>query len=107
MNINQSEDENFLSIGKTVTKADIADYLFEKVGLNKREAKEFVDLFFDEIRTALISEESIKLTGFGNFDVRKKSERPGRNPKTGQQIPVTARKVVTFHASQKLKERMQ
>ena len=107
MNIKQSEDENFLSIGKTVTKADIADYLFEKVGLNKREAKEFVDLFFDEIRTALISEESIKLTGFGNFDVRKKSERPGRNPKTGQQIPVTARKVVTFHASQKLKERMQ
>ena len=81
--------------------------MFEKVGLNKREAKEFVDLFFEELRSALIQEESIKLTGFGNFDVRKKSERPGRNPKTGQQIPVTARKVVTFHASQKLKERMQ
>ena len=96
-----------LSVGKTVTKADLAEHLFEKVGLNKREAKEFVDLFFEEIRSALIQEESIKLTGFGNFDVRKKSERPGRNPKTGQQIPVTARKVVTFHASQKLKERMQ
>ena len=107
MSIKQSGEEKFLSIGKTVTKADLADHLFEKVGLNKREAKQFVDLFFDELRTALMSEGSIKLTGFGNFDVRKKSERPGRNPKTGQQIPVTARKVVTFHASQKLKERMQ
>ena len=107
MSIKQSGEEKFLAIGKTVTKADLADHLFEKVGLNKREAKEFVDLFFEEIRSALIQEESIKLTGFGNFDVRKKSERPGRNPKTGQQIPVTARKVVTFHASQKLKERMQ
>ena len=107
MSIEQSEEDEFLSISKTITKADLADYLFEKVGLNKREAKEFVDLFFEELRNALVSEESIKLTGFGNFDVRKKSERPGRNPKTGQQIPVTARKVVTFHASQKLKERMQ
>ena len=101
MSIEQSEKDKFPSIEKTITKADFADYLFEKVGLNKREAKEFVDLFFEELRSALISEESIKLTGFGNFDVRKKSERPGRNPKTGQQIPVTARKVVTFHASQK------
>ena len=107
MNIKQSEEDKLLSVGKTVTKADLAEHLFEKVGLNKREAKEFVDLFFEELRSALIQEESIKLTGFGNFDVRKKSERPGRNPKTGQQIPVTARKVVTFHASQKLKERMQ
>ena len=107
MSIEQSGADKSLSIDKTITKADLADYLYEKVGLNKREAKEFVDLFFEELRSALISEESIKLTGFGNFDVRKKSERPGRNPKTGQQIPVTARKVVTFHASQKLKERMQ
>ena len=107
MSIEQSEKDKLLSLGKTVTKADLAEHLFEKVGLNKREAKEFVDLFFEELRSALTQEESIKLTGFGNFDVRKKSERPGRNPKTGQQIPVTARKVVTFHASQKLKERMQ
>ena len=107
MSIEQSEEDKILSVEKAVTKADLADCLFDKVGLNKREAKEFVDLFFEELRSALISEESIKLTGFGNFDVRKKSERPGRNPKTGQQIPVTARKVVTFHASQKLKERMQ
>ena len=107
MSIEQSKEDKFISSEKTITKADLADYLFEKVGLNKREAKEFVDLFFEELRSALISEESIKLTGFGNFDVRNKSERPGRNPKTGQEIPVTARKVVTFHASQKLKERMQ
>jgi len=107
MSIEQSEADQSLTTDKTITKADLADHLCEKVGLNKREAKEFVDLFFEELRTALISEESIKLTGFGNFDVRRKSERPGRNPKTGQQIPVTARKVVTFHASQKLKERMQ
>lgn len=107
MSIEQSEEDKLISTDKAITKADLADHLFEKVGLNKREAKEFVDLFFEELRGALISEESIKLSGFGNFDVRKKSERPGRNPKTGQQIPVTARKVVTFHASQKLKERMQ
>ena len=107
MSIEQSEEDKLISTDKAITKADLADHLFEKVGLNKREAKEFVDLFFEELRSALISEESIKLSGFGNFDVRKKSERPGRNPKTGQQIPVTARKVVTFHASQKLKERMQ
>ena len=107
MSIEQSEEDKILSVEKAVTKADLADCLFDKVGLNKREAKEFVDLFFEELRSALISEESIKLTGFGNFDVRRKSERPGRNPKTGQQIPVSARKVVTFHASQKLKERMQ
>ena len=107
MSIEQSEPDKSLSIDKTITKADLADYLYEKVGLNKREAKEFVDLFFEELRSALLSQESIKLTGFGNFDVRRKSERPGRNPKTGQQIPVSARKVVTFHASQKLKERMQ
>ena len=107
MSIEQSEEDKLISTDKAITKADLADHLFEKVGLNKREAKEFVDLFFEELRCALISEESIKLSGFGNFDVRKKSERPGRNPKTGQQIPVTARKVVTFHASQKLKERMQ
>ena len=107
MSIEQSEEDKLISTDKAITKADLADHLFEKVGLNKREAKEFVDLFFEELRGALISEESIKLSGFGNFDVRKKSERPGRNPKTGQEIPVTARKVVTFHASQKLKERMQ
>ena len=78
MGIEQSEADKSLSIDKTITTADLADYLYEKVGLNKREAKEFVDLFFEELRSALISEESIKLTGFGIFDVRRKSERPAR-----------------------------
>ena len=95
------------SENKTLTKADLADVLFEKVGINKREAKEIVDLFYNELREALLSGDSIKLTGFGNFQIREKSERPGRNPKTGQEIPISARKVVTFHVSQKLKERMQ
>ena len=96
-----------LNASKTLTKANIADMLFEKVGINKREAKEFVDLFYSELRQALISGDSIKLTGFGNFQIRNKSERPGRNPKTGEEIPISARRVITFHPSQKLKEMMQ
>lgn len=87
----------------TLTKADLADLLFEQVGLNKREAKDMVEAFFEEIRTSLEEGDSVKLSGFGNFELRKKSERPGRNPKTGEEIPITARRVVTFHASQKLK----
>ena len=87
----------------TLTKAELADLLFEKVGLNKREAKDMVETFFEEIRTALESGHSVKLSGFGNFQLRDKPQRPGRNPKTGEEIPITARRVVTFHASQKLK----
>jgi integration host factor subunit alpha len=87
----------------TVTKAELADALFERLGLNKREAKEMVDAFFDEIRQALERGESVKLSGFGNFQLRDKPQRPGRNPKTGEEIAITARRVVTFHASQKLK----
>jgi integration host factor subunit alpha len=87
----------------TVTKAELADALFERLGLNKREAKEMVDAFFDEIRLALERGESVKLSGFGNFQLRDKPQRPGRNPKTGEEIAITARRVVTFHASQKLK----
>lgn len=87
----------------TLTKAELADLLFEKVGLNKREAKEMVDGFFDEIRNALERGDTVKLSGFGNFQLRDKPQRPGRNPKTGEEIPITARRVVTFHASQKLK----
>jgi len=89
--------------GKTVTKAELADALFERLGLNKREAKDMVDGFFDEIRAALERGESVKLSGFGNFQLRDKPPRPGRNPKTGEEIAITARRVVTFHASQKLK----
>jgi integration host factor subunit alpha len=73
------------------------------VGLNKREAKDIVDTFFEEIRDALARGEPVKLSGFGNFQVRNKPPRPGRNPKTGETIPIAARRVVTFHASQKLK----
>jgi integration host factor subunit alpha len=88
---------------QTLTKAELADLLFEKVGLNKREAKDMVETFFEEIRTALENGSSVKLSGFGNFQLRDKPQRPGRNPKTGEEIPITARRVVTFHASQKLK----
>jgi integration host factor subunit alpha len=91
----------------TLTKADLADLLFEQVGLNKREAKDLVEAFFEEVRNALEQGDSVKLSGFGNFELRTKSERPGRNPKTGEEIPISARRVVTFHASQKLKLRVE
>ncbi|TCJ13844.1 integration host factor subunit alpha [Parasulfuritortus cantonensis] len=87
----------------TLTKAELADLLFDQVGLNKREAKEMVENFFEEIRFALERGDSVKLSGFGNFQLREKPQRPGRNPKTGEEMPISARRVVTFHASQKLK----
>ena len=87
----------------TLTKADLADLLFEKVGLNKREAKDMVESFFEEVRIALEAGEGVKLSGFGNFQLRDKPQRPGRNPKTGEEILTMARRVVTSHASQKLK----
>jgi integration host factor subunit alpha len=90
-----------------LTKAAITDKLFEKVGLNKREAKEMVDLFFEEIRLALEDGSQVKLSGFGNFDLRDKKERPGRNPKTGEEIPISARRVVTFRPGQKLRARVE
>ena len=86
-----------------MTKAELADLLFEKVGLNKREAKDMVEAFFEEIRGALERGESVKLSGFGNFQLRDKPQRPGRNPKTGEMIPVSARRVVMFHPSHILK----
>ncbi len=90
-----------------LTKAYIAEKLYEELGLNKREAKEFVEAFFEEVRVALESGDQVKLSGFGNFDLRSKSERPGRNPKTGEEIPITARRVVTFRPGQKLKARVE
>ncbi len=90
-----------------LTKAQMADRLFDELGLNKREAKEIVELFFDEVRQTLERNDHVKLSGFGNFELREKSERPGRNPKTGQEIPITARRVVTFRPGQKLKLRVE
>ena len=86
-----------------LTKADMVERLFDELGLNKREAKELVEQFFEEIRQSLVDGSPVKLSGFGNFELRDKRQRPGRNPKTGEEIPITARRVVTFHASQKLK----
>ena len=88
---------------KTLTKAELSDLLFVEVGLNKRESKDMVEAFFEEIRDALEQGAGVKLSGFGNFQLRDKPQRPGRNPKTGEKIPITARRVVTFHASQRLK----
>lgn len=90
-----------------LTKADMAENLFNNVGLNKREAKELVEVFFEEIRSSLALGETVKLSGFGNFNLRDKTERPGRNPKTGEEIPITARRVVTFRAGHKLKSRVE
>jgi|TARA_B100000767_G_C19660561_1_gene490772 integration host factor subunit alpha len=90
-----------------LTKAEVAEHLFEKVGLSKRDAKDMVEIFFEEIRETLESGDQVKLSGFGNFDLRLKSERPGRNPKTGEDIPISARKVVTFRPGQKLKSRVE
>ncbi len=90
-----------------LTKADFAERLFDEIGLNKREAKDMVDLFFEEIKGSLENGEQVKLSGFGKFELRDKSSRPGRNPKTGEEIPITARRVVTFRSGQKLKARVE
>ena len=88
----------------TLTKADLADLLFEQVGLNKREAKDMVEAFFEEVRNALEQGDSVKLSGFGNFELRTKSERPGRNPKTGEEIQIAEAKVPSFKAGKALKD---
>lgn len=90
-----------------LTKAAMVEQLFDELGLNKREAKEMVEMFFEEIRESLQRNEGVKLSGFGNFDLREKKERPGRNPKTGEEIPISARRVVTFRPGQKLKLRVE
>jgi integration host factor subunit alpha len=90
-----------------LTKAQLADLLFEQIGLNKREAKDMVDAFFDLVSESLVNGDDVKISGFGNFQIRTKAPRPGRNPRTGEAIPIQARRVVTFHASHKLKEQIQ
>ena len=95
------------AVTNTLTKARMAERLFDELGLNKREAKDIVEMFFEEIRASLSDNARVKLSGFGNFDLRDKRERPGRNPKTGEEIPITARRVVTFRPGQKLKARVE
>ena len=90
----------------SLTKADIADRLFEEVGLNKREAKEFVDAYFEAIREALERGENVKLSGFGNFQLRDKNQRPGRNPKTGEKVLISPKKLPFFKSGKELKERV-
>ena len=90
-----------------LTKAHLAELLFEQIGLNKRESKEMIDAFFELISERLVDGEDVKISGFGNFQIRIKPARPGRNPRTGEAIPIKSRRVVTFHASHKLKDQIQ
>ena len=87
----------------TLTKAELADLLFDRLGLNKRESKDMVEAFFEIVHGSLVEGHDVKLSGFGNFNIRRKAPRPGRNPRTGEAIPIKARNVVTFHASHNLK----
>jgi integration host factor subunit alpha len=91
----------------TLTKAELSEMLFERLGLNKRESKDMVEAFFEQVQGSLVAGTDVKLSGFGNFQIRRKAPRPGRNPRTGEAIPIDARNVVTFHASQKLKDMVQ
>ncbi len=93
--------------GNALTKAQLSEILFEQIGLNKRESKDMVDAFFDLIAETLVEGEEVKISGFGNFQVRTKAPRPGRNPRTGEVVAIDSRRVVTFHASPKLKEAVQ
>ncbi len=90
-----------------LTKAQLAELLFEQIGLNKRESKDMIDAFFDLIASSLVEGVDVKISGFGNFQIRTKAPRPGRNPRTGEAIPIQSRRVVTFHASHKLKDQIQ
>ncbi|GHC71048.1 integration host factor subunit alpha [Pseudorhodoferax aquiterrae] len=90
-----------------LTKAQLAELLFEQIGLNKRESKDMIDAFFDLVTTSLVNGTDVKISSFGNFQIRVKAPRPGRNPRTGEAIPIKARRVVTFHASHKLKDQIQ
>ena len=91
----------------TLTKVEFAESIFDEIGLNKREAKDMVELFFEEIKNSLEQGIQVKISGFGKFELRDKASRPGRNPKTGEEIPITARRVVTFRSGQKLKARVE
>jgi integration host factor subunit alpha len=89
-----------------LTKADIALLLFDQIGLNKRESKDFIDAFFELIVTELVAGRDVKISGLGNFEVRTKNARPGRNPRTGELVPISARRAITFKASNLLKDKI-
>ena len=91
----------------SLTRVNMAESLFNELGLSRTEARELVDSFFEELAASLAVGEQVKLSGFGNFDLRDKKERPGRNPKTGEKVIISARRVVTFRPGQKLKARME
>ena len=93
-------------MNKTITKADIIEYLHNDLGLNKSECKVLVEDFFEEIKNSLINNEDVKLSGFGNFELLEKKARPGRNPKTGEEVTISARRVVTFRAGNKLRKKI-
>ena len=107
MNVNTDVIDIDADTAGALTKAQLADLLFDQLGVSKREAKDMVDAYFDLISQSLVQGEEVKLSGFGNFQIRTKAPRPGRNPRTGELIPIEARRVVTFHASTKLKEQIQ
>ena len=115
MNPDDQPDDRFEAPGlmlasletPTLTKADLAELLFDRIGLNKRESKDMVEAFFEIVHGSLVQGQDVKLSGFGNFNVRRKAPRPGRNPRTGESIPIKARQVVTFHPSLKLKAQVQ
>ena len=93
-------------MNKTITKADIVEHLHDELGLNKSECRQLVEDFFQEIRESLINNEEVKLSGFGNFELIDKKSRPGRNPKTGEDVTISARRVVTFRAGNKLRKKI-
>ena len=93
-------------MSNTLTKLDLVNHLHDTLGLNKVESKELVEAFFQEIKESLKNSEDVKISGFGNFKILNKKERPGRNPKTGEPVTISTRKVVTFKASQKLRKRI-
>jgi integration host factor subunit alpha len=91
----------------TITKESLVEMIHNEVGLNKREAKELIECFFEQIKVSLENGNDIKFSGFGNFILRSKSPRPGRNPKTGEEVTISERRVVTFKSGLKLKSKLE
>ena len=98
---------NFYTLDSpALTKAHLSEMLHEQLGLNKREAKDYIEVFFEVIAAQLVEGQDVKISGFGNFEIRSKSARPGRNPRTGEPVPIPPKRVVTFKASAMLKDQI-